>query len=246
MINKSIMFSKSIFSMILLSALFVSCKNEETPKVIYENQKDEKVDFQKIDSTEIKIADLPILLEGTDYLVHPIGDVRLYNSGNSKYGYSKTNKVSYKISNYSSPEITGYLSNLMFQHKDSLVLRPLTENKMQIQTITFLDEVAIKTGKKFFVYSLVDKDTNRDGKYDTNDIKALYISHADGSNFKKLTPEFQELLDWNVIVAKNRLYFRSIEDINKNGEFDSNDNINYYHLDLLNSEWKLETYSPLN
>ncbi len=99
------------------------------------------------------------------------------------------------------------MSNVMFQHKDSLDLKPLTENKMQIQSITFLDEFALKTGKKLLVYSLVDKDTNRDGKYDSNDIKALYVSNADGTNFTKLTPEFQELLDWNVVLENNRLYF---------------------------------------
>lgn len=239
------MFLKNIYSILIISLAFISCKNEvETPKVIYESEK-EKVDFQKIDSTEIKIADLPILLKGSDFLIHPIGDVHVYNTGNSKYGSSKTKHISYKVSNYSSPEITGYLSNIMFQHKDSLDLKPLTNNKMQIQSITFLDEFALKTGKKLLVYSLVDKDTNRDGKYDTNDIKALYISNADGSNFTKLTPEFQELLDWNIILDKNRLYFRSIEDINKNGEFDSNDTINYYYIDLSQDKWELETYSPL-
>lgn len=239
------MFSKNIFTLLLIGVTLVSCKNEEeTPKVIYPEEKD-NVDFQKIDSTEIKIADLPILLKGTDYMLHPVGDVRVYSTGNSKYGSSKTKHVSYKVSNYSSPEITGYMSNVMFQHRDSLDLKPLTENKMQIQSITFLDEFALKTGKKLLIYSLVDKDTNRDGKYDTNDIKALYISNANGTNFTKLTPEFQELLDWNVILENNRLYFRSIEDINKNGEFDSNDTINYYYIDLNNPKWELQSYSPL-
>ena len=240
------MFSKNIFTLFLLGLVLVSCKKEEeTPKVIYKETDKENVDFQKIDSTEIKIADLPILLKGTDYMIHPVGDIRVYSTGNSKYGSSKTKHVSYKVSNHSSPEITGYLSNVMFQHKDSLTLKPLTNNKMQIQSITFLDEYALKTGKKLLVYSLVDKDTNRDGKYDLNDIKALYISNADGTKFTKLTPEFQELLDWNVILDKNRLYFRSIEDINKNGEFDSNDNVNYYYIDLGASEWELQSYSPL-
>jgi len=239
------MFSKNIFTLLLIGIAFVSCKNEaETPKVIYPEEKD-NVDFQKIDSTEIKIVDLPILLKGSDYMLHPVGDVRVYSTGNSKYGSSKTKHVSYKISNYSSPEITGYMSNVMFQHKDSLDLKPLTENKMQIQSITFLDEFALKTGKELLVYSLVDKDTNRDGKYDSNDIKALYISNANGTNFTKLTPEFQELLDWNVILENNRLYFRSIEDINKNGEFDSNDTVNYYYIDLNAPKWELQSYAPL-
>nr|WP_297307513.1 hypothetical protein [uncultured Flavobacterium sp.] len=238
------MISKHFFSMVLLGSFLISCKKEEKPKVIYEAEK-EKVDFQKIDSTQIKIVDLPILLKGTEYMIHPVGDVRVYNTGNSKYGSSKTKHVSYKISNYSYPEITGYLSNVMFQHKDSLDLKPLTENKMQIQSISFLDEFALKTGKKLLVYTLVDKDTNRDGKYDSNDIKSLYISNADGTNFTKLTPEFQELLDWSVILENNRLYFRSIEDINKNGEFDSNDTINYYYIDLNQPSWELQSYSPL-
>lgn len=239
------MFSKNIFTLLLIGVALVSCKNEEeTPKVIYPEEKD-NVDFQKIDSTEIKIADLPILLKGADYMLHPVGDVRVYSTGNSKYGSSKTKHVSYKVSNYSSPEITGYMSNVMFQHKDSLDLKPLTENKMQIQSITFLDEFALKTGKKLLIYSLVDKDTNRDGNYDSNDIKALYISNANGSNFTKLTPEFQELLDWNVVLENNRLYFRSIEDINKNGEFDSKDAINYYYIDLNDPKWELQSYSPL-
>lgn len=239
------MFSKNIFTMLLLGSLIVSCKkDEETPKVIYKAEK-ENVDFQKIDSTEIKIADLPILFKGTDYMLHPVGDVRVYSTGNSKYGSSKTKHISYKVSNYSSPEITGYLSNVMFQHKDSLDLKPLTQNKMQIQSITFLDEFALKTGKKILVYSLVDKDTNRDGKYDLNDIKALYISNANGTNFTKLTPDFQELLDWEVVSENNRLYFRSIEDINKNGEFDSDDTINYYYVDLNQPTWELQTYAPL-
>ncbi|WP_177761040.1 hypothetical protein [Flavobacterium sp. I3-2] len=239
------MFSKNIFALLLIGVALVSCKNEEeTPKVIYPEEKD-NVDFQKIDSTEIKIADLPILLKGADYMLHPVGDVRVYSTGNSKYGSSKTKHVSYKVSNYSSPEITGYMSNVMFQHKDSLDLKPLTENKMQIQSITFLDEFALKTGKKLLIYSLVDKDTNRDGNYDSNDIKALYISNANGTNFTKLTPEFQELLDWNVVLENNRLYFRSIEDINKNGEFDSKDAINYYYIDLNDPKWELQSYSPL-
>lgn len=238
------MFSKSIFALFFTGIVLVSCKKEETPKVIYEEAKEE-VDFQKIDSTEIKIADLPILMKGTNYMIHPVGDVSVYSTGKSKYGSSKTKYVNFKISNYSFPEITGYLSNVMFQHKDSLNIKPLTNNKMQIQIITFLDEYALKTGKKLLVYSLVDKDTNRDGKYDSNDIKSLYISYNDGSNFTKLTPEFQELLDWNVILEKNRLYFRSIEDINKNGEFDSNDDVNYYYIDLGDPNWELQSYSPL-
>lgn len=229
----------------LCLAALVSCnQKEETPKVIYETAKDTKeVSYQKIDSTEIKIADLPVKFNGTDYLLHPVGDVRVYNTGSSKYGSSKTNQVSYTISNYSGPEITGFISNVMFQHKDSLSLQPLTTNRMEILSITYLDELALKTQKQLLVYTLVDVDTNRDGRYDDNDIKTLYISNIDGSKLTKLTADLHELLEWKVI--DNKLYFRSIEDINKNGAFDSNDAVHYSYVNLLNDEWKVETYNPL-
>lgn len=230
----------------LFLSVFVSCKKEtETPKVIYENEKNtSEVKYQKIDSTEIKIADLPVKFNGTNYLLHPIGNVRVYNTGSSKYGSSKTNsQVSYTISNYATPEITGFISNVMFQHKDSLNLNPLTTNRMEILSITYLDELALKTNKQLLVYALVDVDTNKDGRYDDNDIKTLYISNIDGSRFTKLTPELHELLDWEVIEGK--LYFRSIEDINKNGEFDSNDAVHYSFMNLLDSKWNPEPYNPL-
>jgi len=230
----------------LFLAVFVSCNKEaETPKVIYENEKNtSEVKYQKIDSTEIKIADLPVKFKGTNYLLHPIGNVRVYNTGSSKYGSSKTNsQVSYAISNYATPEITGFISNVMFQHKDSLNLNPLTTNRMEILSITYLDELALKTNKQLLVYALVDVDTNKDGRYDDNDIKTLYISNIDGSRFTKLTPDLHELLDWEVIDGK--LYFRSIEDINKNGEFDSNDAVHYSFMNLLGNNWIPEPYNPL-
>lgn len=226
--------------------VFVSCKEEaETPKVIYETEKKTaEVSYQKIDSTEINIADLPVKFNGTNYLLHPVGNVRVYSSGSSRSGSSKiNNQVSYKISNYSTPEITGYITNVMFQHKDSVALKPLTSNKMQISSINYLDELALKTNKQLLVYTLVDVDTNKDGRYDDNDIKTLYISHINGGKFTKLTPDFHELLDWQVIDEK--LYFRYIEDINKNGEFDSKDAVHYSFIRLTTEEWEPESYNPL-
>ncbi|WP_317618254.1 hypothetical protein [Paenimyroides aestuarii] len=245
--NEDLKLMKYHLTLLAISlAVFASCKKEaETPKVIYGNQeKTADVNYQKIDSTEIKIADLPIKFSGTNYLLHPVGNVRVYNTGSSRYGSTKiNNQVSYKISNYSTPEITGFITNVMFQHKDSLELKPLTTHKMEILSINYLDELALKTNKQFLVYTLVDMDTNKDGKYDDNDIKALYISSINGLKFTKLTKDLQELLDWQVIDDK--LYFRSIEDINKNGEFDSKDAVHYSYIHLLDEEWQPQVYNPL-
>ena len=232
-----------ITSIVLLTAL-ISCKQEkETPKVIYEDGKS-KVGTTAKDTASFKVADLPILMEGTQYLIHPVGDIRVYDTDSRAYGSSKTNQVSYAISNYNRFEITGYFDNLNFQHIDSTNTKPLTDQKIQIQTATFLDGIASKTKKQIIVYTLVDSDTNKDGKINQNDIKSLYLSTASGENFTKLSEEFQELIDWNIIEAQNRLYFRCIEDINKNGAFDKNDKVHYHYVNLLANEWKVEMYTP--
>lgn len=235
-------FLKGILSLAVVLSLF-SCKKEEQPKVIYEPENSITPEVRKVDTTQIKIADLPVLMEGTKYLIHPIGDVRVYDVP-SKYGTSKVNQVSYAISNYNRFELTGYFQNLMFQHVDSTTITPLTDLEIQIQTATYLNTIAEKTKKQILVYSVFDEDTNRDKKIDSNDIKTLYISKIDGTGFKKLTENLHELLDWNIVEAQHRLYFRTIEDINKNGAFDKKDSVNYFYVNLVNEAWEVERYTP--
>lgn len=228
---------------IFLILLLVSCKEEkERPKVIYtDTQKKEN----KIDSTEIQVSDLPISMEGTDYLLHPVGKVRVYNGGfKSNSDQDNKNYVSYTVSNYSMNEITGELQNILFQHKDRDSLKPLTNEKIRIQTVTYLDKLNIT--KKILVYTIYDKDTNKDGSIDEDDVKSLYLSTTDGENFKKISNDFQELIDWELVENKNRLYYRTIEDINKNGKFDKNDKLHYFYVNLNNLEFKISEYFPVS
>ncbi|RZJ74249.1 MAG: hypothetical protein EOO45_09060, partial [Flavobacterium sp.] len=154
-----------LFALALSGMLFTSCKQEkEKPKVIYEEAKTPKGTVKKSDSTQIKVADLPVLMEGTKYLIHPVGDIRIYEDSNKSYGSTRTNStVSYAISNYNRFEITGYFENLKFQHVDSTAIRPLTDKKIQIQTATFLNTISDRSKKQILVYTIVDADTNRDG-----------------------------------------------------------------------------------
>lgn len=154
--------------------------------------------------------------------------------------------MSFSISNYNRFELTGYLENIKIQHKDSVNLRLLTDKKVQIQTVTYPQAFSEKTKKQLLIYTLVDKDTNRDGILDSNDIKSLYISEIDGNNFTKLSSDYHELIDWNIIEPQSRLYFRTIEDINKNGAFDKNDSLHYHFVNLLQKEWVIEKYAPVN
>lgn len=227
--------------------LFASCKKEvdEKPKVIYENTSKTAKTEVKIDTAQIAVADLPIHLQGTNYLIHPIGDLNVFGSS-SKGRYdsgSNVNDISFKISNYGENEITGYLRNFKFQEIGSDSLKTLTDKPVLIQTATYLKAVADKTKQQILVYTLADMDTNKDGKLDANDIRSLYISDISGKKFTKISADFQELIDWTLLESKNRLYFRTIEDTNKNGEFDKNDVVHYHYLNL--TDWKVSNYNPI-
>ncbi|WP_431242856.1 hypothetical protein ACQ9BO_24545 [Flavobacterium sp. P21] len=224
----------------------MSCKDEvKKPKVIYDASNKASV-VAKTDSTQIEIADLPIQMEGTNYLIHPVGDLRVYEKGSkARYGSSSVNDVSFTISNLGEYEITGYLQNLKFQKVDSDSIRPLSDKPVLILTATYLKTVADKTQNKVMVYTLTDSDTNKDGKIDTGDIKTLYLSNISGENFTKVSPDLQELVDWSLIESKNRLYFRTIEDTNQNGQFDKNDVLHYNYIDLTSKKWEVKSYKPI-
>lgn len=216
------------------------CKNEETekPKVIYQDTKSQaKV---KVDSTEIEIADLPVQIPGTDILMHPIGNYRVEGKRKSADGYEKG---SFTISNFSEFELTGYLQNIKFQNTASDSITPLTDKPVLIQTAT----VVKSTVPKLFVivYTLADMDTNRDNRLDANDIRSLYISGVDGAGFRKISAEYEELIDWSFVEPKGRIYFRTIEDTNKNGEFDKNDVLHYQYVDLSKPGSAPQSYNPV-
>lgn len=231
-----------LISGLMLMAM-TSCKEEaEKPKVIYDSSKKALVVAQ-VDTTQIEIADLPILISGTNYLIHPIGDVRVFK-GSKGYNSGSSAGVSYTISNYSEFEITGYLRNFKFQQIDSDSITPLTDKRVLIQSATCVIP-SFDRNKQVMIYALADMDTNKDGKLDDNDIKSLYISTVSGDKFTKLSAEYEELIDWKFIETKNRIYFRTIEDTNKNGEFDKDDVVHYNYADLGTEEWKVTSYNPV-
>lgn len=231
----------TLYISLIFAFTLVSCKKEEEqrPKVIYENTSKPKANVPE-DTTQVIVADLPVQMEGTDYYIHPIGTVT-----SDKKTMKYDSGAGYTVSNYGEYEITGFLQNLKFQEVGKDTIYALTDKNVFIETATYLKNLADKTKKQLMVYTLADMDTNKDNKVDTNDINSLYLSDISGKNFTKISVDFQELIDWKVIESKNRLYFRAIEDTNKNGEFDKEDNVRYFYVNLLEKEWKSIEYNPI-
>ena len=229
---------------LIVVALFSGCKKDEAekPKVTYETTSKVKPEVVA-DTNQIEVADLPINMEGTNFLIHPIGVMTAKGKGIKS---SSDSEESFTVSNYGEYQITGYLKNLKFQEIGKDSLHNLTKKQILIETATYLKTFAEKTKQQLLVYSLADMDTNKDGKLDSSDIKSLYISTISGQKFTKLSADFQELIDWKIIDSKSILYFRTIEDTNKNGEFDAEDKLQYHFVNLGDKDWKVGVYNPVD
>ena len=226
--------------------LFTACKKEQKQKIVHSNNGNKKVVALKKDNTCMPVADLPIHIDSTYYLLHPIGDYEIVSSrGKLRYSSSGSRVDDFSISSFGGSSITGNLDNIMFQRLDSDKLLPLTHKTIKIQSLMFLRQVFNATKRQLLIYKVIDKDTNQDGKLDSNDIRTLYISKIDGTKFKKLTDSNKEIIDWKIIQPLNRLYFRSVEDINEDGIFDSKDRIHYKYVDLNTDKLKVVEYHPI-
>ncbi len=227
-----------IYILFVSSVMIFSCEQEKPkPKVKYNNTKETK--SPQRDTSKLEVADLPIQFEGSNVLIYTIGNLTLGDI-NKKGTYESTSYegvAGFNVSNSMENELTGYLQNLKFQAIGSDSLHVLTDKVMLIERVSFLKN------NKMLIYILADSDTNQDGVIDSNDIKSLYTSSELGENFTKISTDLQELVDWKHIVAANKIFFRTVEDANKNGEFDKKDKIHYHFLNLKDN--KVSEYFPL-
>jgi len=233
---------KNYITLLILIISFSACSKHDNRKVIDDVKTISEV---KKGTNTVDIADLPIHMDSTNYLIHPIGNYKVRNS-RSEYlsgdGYSSGN---YSVSNYNGYKIAGDLSNVKFQHINSDELKPLTNAIIRINAMSFLIETFYHSKKEYYVYDVIDKDTNADKKLGHNDLKSIYISNGDGSKFKKLSPDFQDVTGWKTITIANRLYFKTIEDTDSNGEFDNKDQTHYFYVDLNQDNSKVVEYYPI-
>jgi hypothetical protein len=201
------------------------------------------IDDRIKDSTKILVSELPVKFDSTDILLFAIGLVDFQERG----GYSKIG--SYSNSDLSlgyreSDVLTGNFINIVFQDKQGSE-RKLTDRKIKIRNVTFLRDVFKNTKREYLLYSISDRDSNGDKELDQSDLEALYVSKMDGTEFKKLTKELHEFYDWSLIRGENRVYFRTLEDKNKDGDLNNTDKFHYYFIDFSGDKYVVLEYDPV-
>ena len=231
----------------LVWMLLLSC-TQDKPKIDYTESVDTSsvVDDRMKDTTKIVVSELPIKFDSTDYLLFAIGMIDLQErNGYSKIGlgsYGSSSNGSYSY--FNNDQLFGDFINIVFQDKDGNE-RKLTDRKLSINSVSFLRDIFERTKNGYLLYRVSDRDSNRDGKLNDSDLEALYISKIDGSDFKKITRELHELYDWNLIKPDNKIFFRTLEDSNKDGDLNNKDTFHYYYIEFSGNQYIVKEHDPL-
>ena len=217
-----------------------SCEKKQV-KIDYNNQNHkDSLTMESIvnDTSKILVAGLPIYFDSTDCLIHPIELVSLKeieSKGFFKIGsYSdrKSSNNGVSIVNSRDDEFSGDFTNLIFENLNTRNQKLLTPKVININHVQYLKELSKIIKRKYLLYSVIDKDLNRDGFLNSLDIESLYISSIDGNDFTKITDEYHEYNGGELILKDLKYFFSTTEDTNKDGSFDKYDKFHYYFIDF--------------
>lgn len=136
--------------------------------------------------------------------------------------------------------------NLIFEDAATGELRKLTDKAVVITSVTYLRDVVKRTNRHCLLYTVYDRDYNRDGRLDYRDLSACYMSDLDGTNFTKITQDYHYLESSQLVEQNSKYYFRTIEDVNKDGIYNKKDKYHYYYIDLKNGDFAPVEYFPLD
>ncbi len=252
-----------ILYLLIITLTLLACRRnqQQPPKIDYDaSGRPDSLTIQDIsaDTTKTLIATFPVYFDSTNVLIQPSGLVHIQDikkgrlSLDNLSSYMKESKTGkYKeedfyISGINNDNLSGQITNLYFDDLQNNRQQLLTSKIVNISNIIYLRDIFKKTGKQYLLYSVYDKDSNRDGKLNSDDILSLYISNLDGSGFNKITKENQEYSGGKLILLAQRFYFTTIEDISKDGKFGKEDMYYYHYIDFSTDSYKVVEYNPLN
>jgi hypothetical protein len=218
--------------LILIGVFLISCEENKKTTVLTDEANINVEDFKiEKDSTAIKVLKLPIYIDSTQFLYHPIAIERIYDQ--EDFSISKSRYKSYDTSaNYNHYTFSGAYAGFIVEDMETGNKISVVKEEINISSVRIFNKLEHNPRVEFVIYEGYNLDTNKDEKLNYNDLKALFISDLNGANFTKLTLDFEELNGQKFIVENDQLYFQTQRDINNNGIFDAEDGYRNYVVDL--------------
>ncbi len=196
---------KSVVS-IIIATLSFSCNS----RVDKQTQKSQ-VNAQQNPQPTIVYGDLIIKPE-SDYLMIPVSIFPDANQGEKSW-VSKASRSYQDRKN---------IYNLIFYSKKDTSTNALLEKKAIIKSFDLIEKKAIgKPIKRFWLYRIIEKDTNKDKKLNYQDATIGYLSDLSGRNLQQITPDNTQLNNWNVVQSTGAIFLEITQDTDNDQKFDT-------------------------
>ncbi|BAZ07575.1 hypothetical protein NIES3974_42390 [Calothrix sp. NIES-3974] len=220
----SVKWTGKILYYLLITTLIASCYPNPTKS--NQNQKPEDNNLEANQSVSNLVYQDIIEKPQLEVLIFPVGISPDINSQNS-----------IPLLSSRQTEKNNNIYNLIFYHKTTDKSHLLLNKKAIINSFELIE---IKTSnqeqpsptKKYWLYRIIDKDTNNDGKLTPEDAVIGYISTGDGKNLVQVTPDNTQMKSWKLIPDMNAVLIFVTYDSNSDKQFNSSDRTAYIRVNL--------------
>ncbi|MET2983743.1 hypothetical protein [Aureibaculum conchae] len=226
--NGKIMKYNLLMIMAFLGMLLSSCLKSTDGVSI--NTFSEKSEEEKQTSKNL-VADLPMLIDSTNYIVFSIRDNKI----------QERKRGLYKSGNW----YNNYLDNLIFQNIETQETHILTKKEIKIISYERLLD-SLNPSLNTTLYQIIDSFPKNE-KEET--FTSLYLSTNDGKNFTKITKENENLHGWKYIPETNNIYFITNNDLDGNRKLNDKDGQSIHSIsvnDFIRTDLLVEKLETLN
>ncbi|MEH1896503.1 MAG: hypothetical protein V7K94_14615 [Nostoc sp.] len=199
-----------------LSFLSFSCKSSVS-KNVEQAKADDKPKLQ----ANLVYSDL-IIKEQSDYLMIPV----ILPQQNEEQGID----LSFSSRSY---EKNNQFSNIIFYNKQDGETHLLLNKKAIITSFDLLEvKVVNKPNTRFWLYRIIDQDTNTDEKLNSEDATIGYLSDLSGKQLQQITPNNTRIISWVVVPSQNAIFLKIIKDSDNDKKFTKQDKKNFVRVNL--------------
>jgi hypothetical protein len=249
-----------ILTIIFLGLLIVSCFDNNIEKKgfqvneITENEDGQKVVGLQIDSFKFETRPRNVLLTfNSEHRLTPIYKVNFDKKNNESFTGSNEYHSSLvdeyeKGNNWNNNLMPGFEAiygynfvNISHYNNQTKKENKLFEKPVLIKTLYYptfskdtLNYQPVKRG--FYMVSVYDEDTNKDGFINVKDLRRFYFFDINGMNKKLLIPKNYSVMSSEYDSANDLMYVFAKLDKNQNGQMESDEPTDIYWIDLTNPD----------
>jgi len=209
-------------------------KSEENKKEIdKENQKEKSEDMQ------LKFNQ-PVLIDSSVYVMYPL---MLEDNDEERGIVSKSygSQIVYWNIVFYNTENGEY--HLLDSNRRMAIHSYAQGNIRSTSGSTTFNAPGYSQADKLIYYWVTTTDYNRDEKINLVDPKYLFISDKEGKNFKQISPDNFNVVNWQVINGTNKILIQAVKDVNNDKKFDKEDEAVPFVYDITSGDDPKEIFS---